>query len=122
MPRPHTERTTATREERVPAKVLDLVRECHQRFRALYGERLVHVVLFGSQARGDAEPGSDIDLLVVLEGPVSPCDEIERTSDAVEDLCLRSESVISCVFMDQVRYTRRHGPLLRNIRREGVVL
>ena len=38
----------------------------------LYGDRLQHLTLFGSQARGDAEPGSDIDVLVVLKSPVNP--------------------------------------------------
>lgn len=93
--------------------------ELRRRFKALYGQRLVRMVLFGSQARGDAEPGSDIDVLVVLKGPLSPCREIERTSEIVEDLCLRHSEVISCVFMDQDRYVHRNGPLLRNVRREG---
>jgi len=37
------------------------------------------MVLFGSQARGDAESGSDIDVLGMLKGAVSPCEEIART-------------------------------------------
>ncbi len=36
-------------------------------------------MLFGSQARGDKMPGSDIDVLVVLKGPVRPGEEIRRT-------------------------------------------
>jgi len=62
--------------------------ELHRRFEALYGERLVRMVLFGSQARGDAEPGSDIDVLVVLKGTVSPGEEIARTVEDVADLSL----------------------------------
>jgi hypothetical protein len=38
----------------------------------IYGPRLAGLVLFGSQARGDALPDSDIDVMVVLHGPVSP--------------------------------------------------
>src|SRR5512137_116069 len=30
------------------------------------------VVLFGSHARGDARPGSDLDFLVIEDGPFSP--------------------------------------------------
>ncbi len=30
------------------------------------------IVLFGSRARGDARPNSDVDLLVVKTGPFSP--------------------------------------------------
>jgi predicted nucleotidyltransferase len=33
-----------------------------------FGDRLVSVVLFGSRARGEARPESDIDLLVVVRG------------------------------------------------------
>jgi predicted nucleotidyltransferase len=35
--------------------------ELRQRLQAHYGARLAYLVLFGSQARGDAGPGSDID-------------------------------------------------------------
>jgi tRNA nucleotidyltransferase (CCA-adding enzyme) len=45
----------------------------------LYSSRLVQMVLYGSQARDDATPDSDIDVLVVLQGPVQPSEEIRRT-------------------------------------------
>jgi predicted nucleotidyltransferase len=35
---------------------------------ARFGERLLELVLFGSRARGDAEPDSDIDVCVVISG------------------------------------------------------
>ncbi len=102
------------------AKIQAIVAELHRRLEALYGTRLVKIVLFGSQARGDAEPGSDIDVLVVLNGPVNPGEEISRTGDVVAELCLAHGVVIACVFMDRDRFLHRQGPLLRNIRREGV--
>jgi predicted nucleotidyltransferase len=34
-----------------------ILAKLRQRLEALYGERLVRLVLFGSQARGDAEAG-----------------------------------------------------------------
>jgi uncharacterized protein len=49
---------------------------------------LQHLTLFGSQARGDAEPGSDIDVLVVLKSPANPGEEIKRTGKAIADLSL----------------------------------
>jgi predicted nucleotidyltransferase len=96
----------------------------------LYGEltsqrlryRLQHLTLFGSQARGDAEPGSDIDVLVVLKPPVNPGEEIKRTGKAIADLSLDYDIVISCLFMDETHYQTRNGSLLRNIRKEGVLL
>ncbi len=104
------------------AEVRCIVGEVRRRFERLYGERLVQVILFGSHARGDAEPGSDIDLLVVLEGQVSPCDEIERSSEVLEELCLRYDCVISCVFMGEQHFRQRQGPLLRSVRRDGLVV
>lgn len=92
------------------------------RFEEIYGERLVRIVLYGSQARGEAEPGSDIDILVVLGGPVNPGEEIARTGGVVADLSLRFGEVVSCVFVDEERFAHRNGPFLRNIRREGITL
>ena len=88
----------------------------------LYGDRLLHLTLFGSQARGDAEPGSDIDVLVVLKPPVNPGEEIKRTGRAIAALSLHYDVVISCLFMDAIHYQTRNGSLLRNIRKEGILL
>jgi predicted nucleotidyltransferase len=106
----------------VNPKIQTILTELRRRLGTLYEERLVRMVLFGSQARGDAEPGSDIDVLVVLKGPVAPGDEITRTSEITADLSLQFNEVISCVFMDEERFIHRNGPLLRNIRREGITV
>jgi hypothetical protein len=57
---------------------------------------------------------------VVLREPVQPATEIARTGDIVAGLALEHDVVISCVFMDENRYRTRAGPLLRNVRREGI--
>ncbi len=91
-------------------------------FESYYGDRLDRLILFGSHARGDANPGSDIDVLVVLKGPVNSIDEINKTNHAIADLSLKYDVVISCVFIDQETFNHRFGPFLRNVRREGVAL
>lgn len=88
----------------------------------LYDDRLLHLTLFGSQARGDAESGSDIDVLVVLKPPVNPGEEIKRTGKAIADLSLHYDVVISCLFMDETHYQTCNASLLRNIRKEGILL
>lgn len=97
-----------------------LLKELRSRFEALYGPRLVRLMLYGSQARGDAEPGSDIDVLVILEGPVRPGEEIRRTIDDVARLSLENNVVFSCVFVSRDRFESELSPLLINVRREGV--
>jgi predicted nucleotidyltransferase len=84
-------------------KVRSIVKELRHRLEALYGPRLVRLVLYGSQARGDAEPGSDIDVLVVLQGPVSPGEEIARTSDIIASLSLAHGVVLSRAFVSAER-------------------
>ena len=86
----------------------------------LYGARLSDLVLFGSQARGDAAAGSDIDILVVLKGTVNAGKEIERTGGITSSLSLRHDVVISSTFVSEDRYQTEKSPLLLNIRREGV--
>jgi len=97
-----------------------VVAELRRALEGLYGERFARMVLFGSHARGEAGPESDIDVLVVLRGRVDPAEEVIRVGGIKADLCLRHNVVISCVFMDEERFTTRHGPLLRNIRKEGI--
>ena len=85
-----------------------------------YGDRLAAVVLFGSHARGDAEPGSDVDLLVVLRGDVSATAEESRLSGALAELSLRHDIVVSCAFVSEERYRSEQSPFLLNVRREGI--
>jgi len=47
----------------------------------IYGTRLKQVILFGSFARGEAEPDSDIDVAVVLDDYESPFQETERLGE-----------------------------------------
>jgi len=100
----------------------EIISKTKDGFSHIYGSRLSSIVLFGSHARGDEEPGSDIDLLIVLEGDVCPITEIERTGTLVASLSLHYDVVISCIFMDKDRFLHRNGPLLRNIRREGITV
>jgi predicted nucleotidyltransferase len=103
-------------------KVNDILVELRGKLQTLYRERLERIVLFGSQARGDAEPDSDIDVLVVLKGSVQPGTEIDRTSHLVAELSLANNVVVSCVFVSSHRYAAERSPLLLNVRREGVAI
>ncbi len=101
-------------------QIQTILADLRQRFEALYSERLLQIVLFGSQARGDAVPGSDIDVLVVLRGPVQPGQEIARVGEVTSELSLKYDVVVSCVFVSVDCYATEKSPLLLNVRREGV--
>jgi predicted nucleotidyltransferase len=52
----------------VPGDVLVALGELKQRLVQRFGPRVRAVVLFGSHARGEARPDSDVDVLVLVEG------------------------------------------------------
>ena len=99
-----------------------ILTELRQHLAAHYGERLVEVVLFGSQARGDAVPGSDIDVMIVLKGEVKPFEEIKRTGEFCVALSLKYDVLISTVFVSEENFLREQSPFLLNARREGIRL
>jgi predicted nucleotidyltransferase len=88
----------------------------------LLGERLHSVVLYGSQARGDARPASDIDVLCVMRGPFDYAELIEHTSEATARISLEHEVALSRTFVTEADYRTRGLPFYRNVRREGVVV
>lgn len=103
-------------------KIKVILNELRHIFEELYGERLVQMLLYGSRARGDATTFSDIDVLVVLKGPVSPCEEISRTIDQVADISLRYNVVVACVFVSDEQFVQERSPLLLNVRSEGIAI
>ncbi len=96
------------------------------RFKALLAKRLnlYRMILFGSRARGDAEPYSDMDVLVVLEDMVS-----EKDSDFVSD-CAWEAGFESGIVIVPVVYSRsewenspeRYSLFARAVEKEGVLL
>ena len=52
----------------IPDRVRDAVRDLGCRLRARFGERLRDLRVFGSYARGDWGPDSDVDVLVLVDG------------------------------------------------------
>lgn len=99
-----------------------ILTDLRQRLTELYGSRLDRMLLFGSQARGDAKEGSDVDVLVVLHGEVRPGEEIRRTGGIVAELSLANDLVISCAFVSSLRFKAESSPFLLNVRREGIPL
>ncbi len=95
--------------------------EFRARIEALYGPRLDRLILFGSQARGDADAESDIDVMVVLKQPIADLGlEREARLDVICDLSLKYDAVIMPVFTDSATYVSSDFGIYQNVRREGV--
>jgi len=90
--------------------------------RVLYGERLQQVILYGSRARGDAEPEADIDTLVVLHPLTDFWQEFDHISPIANRISLEFDVVISALPVEAEEFQHRQSPLLINCRREGVAV
>lgn len=85
----------------------------------IYGARLRGLYLYGSYARGDARPGSDMDVLAILDQVESSWSEIERTSPLCAELSLDHGVTVSLLFRSEAHWRRADTPLIVNVRREG---
>lgn len=84
-------------------------------------DRLRQVILFGSRSRGDSEPDSDYDCLVILD-EVSPGVR-ESIDEVVGQILYQYNAVFSVHPVSEERYLERvYDPLLMNVRREGITL
>jgi predicted nucleotidyltransferase len=99
----------------------NVIAEVKGAVRALYGERFDRLIVFGSVARGEATKDSDIDLMLVLRGPVDVGREIDRIVDQTYPIDLKSGTLTSVVPISLDDFITRTSPLLMNVRREGIV-
>lgn len=97
-----------------------------------FRDRLISICLFGSVARGEAKPGSDIDILVVANDlPMDIGSRIRETNYVHENL-KKSEAYISLRksnvsgFISDIFFTpeeiERHPPILLDMVEDGVIL
>lgn len=100
--------------------MIEVIREFKSKIQNLYGARLKEVVLYGSWARGEATPESDIDLIVVLAGEVIPGREIDRMIEIISEINLKHNTLISVYPISEEAYVTLNSPLLLNVRREGI--
>jgi len=103
-------------ENDVPKLLLTL----RQQMSRLFGDDLYAVLLFGSRARGEAGPESDVDILVVMRSDFDYDDLLVRTSPLVAALSLQYDTVISRAFVSREQFERERTPFMLNVRREAV--
>jgi hypothetical protein len=98
----------------------DVARDVASDLRGLYGDRLTSVLLYGSWARGDAHPESDIDLLVVLDRVDSVWDELRRMEPVLWRHSFDNNTVVTAVPVAKRDVEERKSPLLRRATAEGL--
>jgi predicted nucleotidyltransferase len=101
-------------------EIKPLLSELKAGLQSLYGDRLRGLYLFGSYARGTAEPDSDVDVLIVLDEIASYGGEIRRTGDLTSSVSLKFGVSVSVVLMSVTDWEHGENPFLLNVRDEAV--
>ncbi len=90
------------------------------RLQAVYGDRLRGVVLYGSEARGEATPDSDVDILVLLTGPVTLGRELRTIIEALYPLQLEMDRILEAFPVDEADYLHGEYAWYRNAQKDEI--
>lgn len=108
------------------SRILDeILKKYVEDVRKIYGENLRTIILYGSYARGDFKPDSDIDLMILVD---LSDDEIKRKGHVLSDLTFdynfdnNLEIMPIVKNLDHFNKWIRAYPFYNNVKNEGVEL
>lgn len=109
----------------MPVKIQTLLTKYLTEIQKIYGTHLKTVILYGSYARGDFTPDSDVDLMILVD---LTDDKIEQYSDELAEVGFNYNVEYDIWMMPVVRnkkhfeHWEKAYPFYENVRREGVKL
>jgi predicted nucleotidyltransferase len=107
---------------KVPLRIRKLMKELKSGLVRIYGDKLKGVYLYGSYARGDYRPGSDVDVMILLKNYKNYWNEQKKISQLASDVSLEYDVTLSCIFIKELQWktARNELPLIYNIHKEGL--
>jgi predicted nucleotidyltransferase len=103
-------------------EVDEVASQCRTLLEHHYGSQFKGLVLYGSVARGEAGPSSDIDMLVLLDAPFDYFRELRRIVELLYPVQLETDRLISAKPAPLDEFEQGRFQLYRNAKREGVLL
>jgi predicted nucleotidyltransferase len=105
---------------------MDEIRKVAERLwlhlRKQYGSKALHVILYGSHARGSGTPESDVDVLVVVDDASDPWEVRGSLDGVLLDILLEKGCLVSALVVPKSFYEEYKSPFMIQVRREGVPL
>lgn len=101
-------------------KAMEIAAEARRHLQNIYGQRLRAVYLYGSAARDQLTPDSDIDIAVILDKIPSRFEEHSRTSKLGSDISLDHNAVVLFFFAEEKDLEAGRFAIHRAIKAEGI--
>lgn len=102
-------------------QALEIAAKARRALQEIYDHRRLRgVYRYGSAARDQLSPDSDIDLAVILDRIPDRFSEHERTSQLAADLSLEYDTVVTILFVTEADFADGAFLVYRTIKREGI--
>lgn len=101
-------------------QAMEIAAKARRSLEKLYGPRLRGVYLYGSAARDELTPESDIDLAIILDAINDRSAEHRRVSRLGADLSLEFGTVVLFFFAEESDFTAGRFAIHRAIKDEGI--
>lgn len=110
------------RRARVDPALMEVLKDVRQALVRRIGERF-QMVLFGSQARGEARPDSDVDLMIILPDDLATHRTKDQVRDVVYGFSLSTPYLLTLLIVSESLARERSGFLAFGAaEREGVTV
>lgn len=104
-------------------EVFSIINQLREGLSRLFPQEQFDVILFGSYARNDADDGSDIDVLFLVDTPRrSIAEKSWQVGEVCADLLLEHGVVVSPIVENRAYFHSQANllPFFKNIQQEGV--
>lgn len=104
-------------------RINKILSEVEKKTRGLFGEKIKKIILFGSYARGDFNPDSDVDILIVVED-----DDLRLYRKArvkiISEFLNKYNILLSIRIVSNKSFSRYKmiSPFYQNVIKEGIIL
>jgi predicted nucleotidyltransferase len=102
-------------------QALQIAAKAREGLEKIYAKRLRGVYLYGSAARGQLTPDSDIDIAIILDEITDRFAEHERTGDLGSQISLEYNTLVSFLFVSEADYQKGRFAIHRRIKEEGIL-
>lgn len=101
----------------------EILKRITEIYRAVYGNDIIKIVLYGSYARDDYDKDSDIDIVAIVQGERPELQQgLKKVWEASSDLELEYETIVSptVIPFEEFEKFKDDLPYYKNILNEGV--